>query len=230
MKKLALIAATAATLAMAVPAIAQDAFIAAQGPNQHLAKDTLIGTKVYNDEGKIIGDIEDLILNDGNVVEGVIMGTGGFLGLAEKKIGVRLEALQDKDVNGQSVVALPGVTQETLEATPEYKRSKPKKSLLQRAREKTKELTDKTTQTSQDAYEKAKPTIEKAKEAAGQAYEKAKEAAGQAADAAKEAVEKAKDAASTEPAATPEPAPETTAPAASETTAPEATPETAPTQ
>jgi sporulation protein YlmC with PRC-barrel domain len=224
MKKLVLGLATVAALAVAAPAFAQDTFIATQGPNQYLAKDALIGAKVYNDAGKIIGDIEDVILNESNVVEGVIMGTGGFLGLAEKKIAVHLGALKDKQVDGKTVVALPGVTKEKLDATPAFKRAKPKKSLLERAAEKAKELTDKTTETSKDAYEKAKPTIDKATEATGKAYEKAKEAAGSA-------YEKAKEAASPDPAPAPEPAAEP-APATEPPPAAEPTPDpsTAPAQ
>ena len=224
MKKLVLGLAMVAALTVAAPAFAQDTFIATQGPNQYLAKDALIGAKVYNDEGKIIGDIEDVILNESNVVEGVIMGTGGFLGIAEKKIAVHLAALKDKQVDGKTVVALPGVTKETLDATPEFKRAKPKKSLLERAAEKAKELTDKTTETSKDAYEKAKPTIDKAKEATSEAYEKAKEAAGSA-------YEKAKEAASPDPAAAPEPAASPDpAPAPATEPAPAAEPSTAPAQ
>ncbi len=200
MKNLAYSFATAVALAVATPAIAQDTFIAAQGANQYLAKDELIGAKIYDDAGKIIGDIEDVILSDYNVVQGVIIGTGGFLGIAEKKIGVQLSALKDKQVDGKTVVSLPGVTNEVLEATPAFKRGKPKKSLLERAAEKAKELTDKTTETSKDAYEKAQPSIDKAKEATAKAYEKAKEAAGSA-------YEKAKEAASPETTPAEEPAP-----------------------
>ncbi|MGH1417371.1 MAG: PRC-barrel domain-containing protein [Hyphomicrobiaceae bacterium] len=220
MKKLALSLATVAALAIATPAqvYAQDVFIAAQGAHQYLAKDSLIGAKIYNDEGKIFGDIEDVILNDSNIVEGVIIGTGGFLGIGEKKIGVRLDALVDKDVNGKMVVALPGVSKDVLDATPEFKRAKPKKSLLERAKEKAKELTDKTTETSKEAYEKAAPTIEKAKEATKEAYDKAKEAAGTAYEKAKEAAQPAPTEttpAETAPAETP---PADTAPADPATT------------
>ena len=63
-------------------------FLPTQGEGQYLAKDLLLGAKVYNAEGHIIGDIEDLILNADNQVEGVVMGTGGFAGFGEKRIAV----------------------------------------------------------------------------------------------------------------------------------------------
>ncbi len=96
---------------IATPALAQTAesiFIPSQSETEYLARDLLIGAKVHNDEGKIIGDVEDVVLNDWNRVEGVVMGTGGFLGMAEKKVGVKLSALKFKEVDGKTVVSLPG--------------------------------------------------------------------------------------------------------------------------
>lgn len=214
--KQTIIALAAATALAATPLLAETAlppstFIKAQSADQYLAKDYLIGAKVTNAEGKIIGDIEDLILDDHNQVLGVIMGTGGFLGVAEKKVGVYLSALDIKEQDGKTVVSLPHASKEVLGAVPAYERTKPRKTLLERAKEKARELTDKTAVTTQDAYEKAKeqagPAYEKAKEATKEAYEKAKEQVGPAYEKAKEAVketyEKAKEAAqpSTPPAA-----------------------------
>ncbi len=185
----------------ATPAFAQEAkpqslFIDAQNEDQYLAKDLLIGAKVQDENGKIIGDIEDLVLNDWNRVEGVVMGTGGFLGVAEKKVGVKLSALKFVEKNGKTIVQIPGVNAELLKGVEAFKRAKPKKSLLERAMEKAKELTDKSSVTAKDAYEKAKEQAGPAYEAA---KEKAKETYGTAKEAVKGAVDKAKDAAQPEP-------------------------------
>lgn len=186
---------------IATPALAQTAdsiFIATQSDAEYLAKDLLIGAKVHNDEGKIIGDIEDVVLNDWNRVEGVVMGTGGFLGVAEKKVGVKLSALKFKETDGKTVVSLPGVTKEMLTAVEPFKRAKPKKTLLERAMEKAQELTDKGSVTAKDAYEKAKqeagPAYEKAKEKAKETYDAAKETVKGAVDKAKEAAQPAAEA------------------------------------
>ena len=208
---------------LAAPAFAEDpagatvppdTFIESQPEAHYLARDVLIGAKVQSSDGKVIGDIEDVILNDWNRVQGVIMGTGGFLGVAEKRIGVTLGALEFQEKDGKRVVVLPNVTKETLKAVPAFQRSEPKKSLLQRAMEKARELTDKSAETAKDAYEKAKesagPALEKASEAAGKAYESTKEAAEKAYESTKEAAgkayEKAKEAAggATESPSTPE--------------------------
>lgn len=211
------ILAAAASLLLALPAAAEGApsvFLNAQGTDQHLAKDTLIGAKIYGKDGTIIGDIEDLILSDGNTVVGVIIGTGGFMGLAEKRIGIDLNALGTTDKDGKTIITLP-VSHEDLVAAAAYQRAMPKKSLLERAKEKALELRDKTTETSKDAYEKAKPTIDEATEKAKEAYEKAKDAVT----------------GESKPAEAPAPAPEATpapAPEAAPAPAPEATPSPAP--
>ncbi len=219
-----LAAAVVATLALAGPVVAGDAatpagvFIGAQTQDQYLARDHLIGAKVHNAEGAIIGDIEDLIISDSNQVVGVVMGTGGFFGMAEKKIGVHLSALQFDDSTGTQVVKLKQATKDNLTAAPAFERTQPRKSLLERAKEKAQEFSDKTTESTKDAYEKAQPALEQAKEKAKEAYEKAKEAVAPAVEKAKEAVQgavdTAKDAAKPEAAPTPAvPAPAAPAPA-----------------
>ena len=96
--------------------IPQDVFLTTQGEGQYLAKDLLLGAKVHNAEGQIIGDIEDLILNADNQVQGVVMGVGGFAGFGEKRVGISLAALQIKNENGIVTVSLPQATKEVLDA------------------------------------------------------------------------------------------------------------------
>lgn len=199
--------------------IPADVFLTTQGDGQYLARDLLLGAQVQNAEGKIIGDIEDLILNSDNQVQGVVMGTGGFGGFGEKQVGVSLSALQIKNENGKVTVSLPQATKEVLDALEPFKRTTPPKSLLDRAIDKAKELSDKGSVTAQDAYEKAKPTIDKATEAAKEAYEKAKVEAGpaleQAEKAAKDAYDKAREAVETKPTAPAETPPAAAPPAES---------------
>ncbi len=146
--------------------VAQDVFLTTQGDGQYLAKDLLLGAKVHNAEGAIVGDVEDLILNADNQVQGVIMGVGGFAGWGEKRVGVALSALQIKNENDIVTVTLPQATKETLDALPAFERKTPPKSLVDRAIEKAKELSDKGSVTAKEAYEKAKeeagPALEKA--------------------------------------------------------------------
>jgi hypothetical protein len=195
--------ATAAVAETAAPT--SGVFIKSQTADEYLAKDHLIGVKVKGPDGKIIGDIEDLIITDGNTVVGIVMGTGGFLGVAEKKIGVQLSALKFEEANGMLAVTLAEA----------YERAQPKKSLWDRAKEKALELKDKTEATTSDAVEKAKPALEEAKQKAADAYEKAKEVATPAYEKAKEAVQGAVDSAkeAAKPAGATAPAPAAPAPA-----------------
>lgn len=173
--------------------IPKGVFLEQQPSNAYLARDTVLFAKVRDSAGKIVGDVEDLVINDRNEVVGVVMGVGGFLGAGEKRIAVRLSALNVEDKGGKVSVTLPGATKQILAALPAFKRNKPEKTMLDRIKEKAQELTDKTVETSKDAAEKAReqagPALEKAKEAAGKAYEKTKEAVGGAVEKAKEAAQ-----------------------------------------
>ena len=193
----------AAFLLAALPAFAETAsapastFIAEQKMTEYLANDRLIGAKVKGPDGKIIGDIEDLILNSDGQVVGAIMGVGGFLGIGEKKVAVLTKALSLEVTDGKMAVTMPAATKDALSAAPPYKRVNPPKGFLQRAVEKGQELKDKSSVTAKDAVDAAKdkagPAMEKAKEKAGEAYDKAKDAAGEAMDKAKEAAKAAAD-------------------------------------
>ncbi len=195
MKKGVLILAAVAAL-WTLPALADpveipaDVFLATQDEGQYLARDLVLFANVQNADGQIVGDVEDLILNGDNQVVGIVMGTGGFAGFGEKRVAVRLSALQIKNEDGKITVTLPQATKEVLDALPAFKRKQPAKSLLDRAIKRAKELTAKSSVTAEDAYEKAKkeagPALEKAKEQAKAAYEKAKQEAAPAIEKAGE--------------------------------------------
>jgi hypothetical protein len=203
MRRLSLALAAATALAVAAPALAQQptppatppaasptaevaiprgVFFRGQTDGQVLSSDKLIGAKIYGPDGKIIADIEDLIMTSDLRVEGVVIGTGGFLGAGEKRLGVRLSALR---FGPDGKVTVPELTKEVIAALPAYARKTPAKTLLERATEKAREITDRSMET-------AKPTIDQASEAAKEAYDKAKEATKEAYDKAKEAYDKPK--------------------------------------
>jgi hypothetical protein len=194
-RRISIAVAAAAAIAASLPAYAQQkpatpgatasvpiprgVFFRGQGDGQILSSDNLIGAKIHGRDGKIVADIEELILSSDLRVEGVIIGTGGFLGAGEKRIGLRFSALRFAP---DGKVTVPELTKEVIEAVPAYERKTPRKSLLERASEKAQEITDR-------SMESAKPTIDQASEAAKEAYEKAKEATKDAYDKAKDAVQ-----------------------------------------
>lgn len=178
MHKLILSLAAAAALAVTIPAVAQqkadpkaakaaetkvavpaNTFIKSQEAKQYLARTRLIGQNVVNKDGQTIGDIEDLIVNSGNEIVGVIMGVGGFLGVGEKKIGVRYSALKFTTADGKTTISLPTATKEVLAAVEPYQRTDPQKSMLQKAADKAKELAGKTSKAAQDLAKKATEAV-----------------------------------------------------------------------
>jgi sporulation protein YlmC with PRC-barrel domain len=206
MQKLAISLATAAFV-MSAPAFAQqpkaaapagsppvatapkvqiptNVFYKGQGPTQYLAKTRLLGAKVLNKDGVIIGDIEDLILGANNEIDGVIMGVGGFLGAGEKKIGVRYAALKIERKDNKTVISLPQATKEVLAAIEPYVNTEQRKTLTERAKEKAKELSDKV---------KDGTALEKAKEAGKAAVDKTKEVGAKAVEKGKQVIDSAKE-------------------------------------
>lgn len=198
MRRLSFALAAATALAVAGPAFAQQTappaaaavevqiprgvFFRAQADGQILSSDNLIGAKIYGSDGKIIADIEELILTSDLRVEGVVIGTGGFLGAGEKRLGLRFSSLR---FGPDGKVTVPELTKEVIAALPAYERKTPRKTLLERASEKAREITDRSMET-------AKPAIDQASETAKEAYEKAKEATKEAYDKAKDAVQQPK--------------------------------------
>jgi sporulation protein YlmC with PRC-barrel domain len=80
------------------------------------AKRQLLGKDVYNDKNQDIGDIEDVIVSPKKTVSWAIIGVGGFLGIAEKKVAIPMDQLELK--TGKLI--LKGATKDVLKAMPEF--------------------------------------------------------------------------------------------------------------
>jgi sporulation protein YlmC with PRC-barrel domain len=73
------------------------AFIDQQQPSDWMTS-ALMGRRVMNAAGKILGDINDIIIDEQGKVVAVIIGVGGFLDIGEKDIGVRYTDLKFEPV------------------------------------------------------------------------------------------------------------------------------------
>jgi sporulation protein YlmC with PRC-barrel domain len=113
--------------------------IAVQDANTILAKD-LIGQTVYAPDKTKIGSISDLILSkDAKTVEGFVIGVGGFLGIGEKTVALKMDRLQmTPNSEGDGLVLMMGANKEELKNTPTFKSKKEQdaeKQAAERARE-----------------------------------------------------------------------------------------------
>ena len=105
------------------PRVPGNTFFKGQQSNQYLARERFLGAKVVNKDGQTVGSIDDLIIGSGGQVEGVILGVGGFLGVGEKKIGVRIGALRVTSSDGKTTITFPNATKDMLSAVDAYQRA-----------------------------------------------------------------------------------------------------------
>jgi hypothetical protein len=110
--------APSATEAPKVPVTGQ---ILVQDANTILAKE-LIGVTVLALDKAKIGSISDLILSkDARTVEGFVIGVGGFLGIGEKSVALKMDRLQIAHNSDGSVQLMMDVRKEELENAPAFK-------------------------------------------------------------------------------------------------------------
>lgn len=124
-----IILAAAAGLAMVSFANAQTATMTEETPTEIFvtAKPTdvlsynLIGLGILNGDNTAIGEIKDLIISDGKLA-GYIVSVGGFLGVGEKYVVVRPEAVDITYFDDEKKwSAVMNSTKEEIQKAPEFK-------------------------------------------------------------------------------------------------------------
>jgi sporulation protein YlmC with PRC-barrel domain len=105
----------ATPLAIAVPA--DELVIVAKGWS---ATKQIIGKDVYNDKDEKVGVVNDLIIAPDKAVSYAIIGAGGFLGMGEHDVAIRVNNF--KLVEGK--ITLPGANKEALKAMPAFEYAK----------------------------------------------------------------------------------------------------------
>jgi hypothetical protein len=82
----------------------------------------LIGTTVYNVNNQSIGDIDDLIIDEGKTLRAVVIGVGGFLGMGEHDVAVEPNALVlTRNADKEDIRIVLNTTKEDLKNAPEVK-------------------------------------------------------------------------------------------------------------
>jgi sporulation protein YlmC with PRC-barrel domain len=81
----------------------------------------LIGTKVKNDQGKDVGEIDQLIVDhSGGKITHVVLGRGGMLGVGEQKVVLAWNDLKLQADPGRRARMIATVEQTKLDSAPRY--------------------------------------------------------------------------------------------------------------
>jgi sporulation protein YlmC with PRC-barrel domain len=79
-------------------------------------KKQVLGKKVFNDTGKTVGKIDDIIVSPDKAVSYAIIGAGGFLGVGRHDVAIPVNQLKEND--GKFILA--GATKDAIKDMPEF--------------------------------------------------------------------------------------------------------------
>ena len=79
-------------------------------------KKTLLGKTIYNDAGRKVGKVEDLIISPDRNVSYVIVGAGGFIGIGRHDVAIPVNQIQDR----AGKLVMPTATKEMIKAMPVF--------------------------------------------------------------------------------------------------------------
>lgn len=96
-------------------------FLMKQETSDYLASN-LIGKTVYNSQDEAIGDINDLVTDEGGKVVAVLIGHGGFLGMGQKDVAIRFEDLKLTRDEDNNIKVISNFDRETLASAPDYEK------------------------------------------------------------------------------------------------------------
>jgi sporulation protein YlmC with PRC-barrel domain len=96
--------------------------IVTQDASTVLADRDFIGQTVYASDKAKIGTISDLILSkDGKSVQGFVIGVGGFLGIGERNVALKMEKLKISNNQDGSVMLTMDMSKDELSNAPVFK-------------------------------------------------------------------------------------------------------------
>lgn len=83
-------------------------------------KKSVLGKSVYNEEGKSVGKIDDVIVAPDKAVSYAIVGAGGFLGMGKHDVAIPVNQFRVEN----NKITLPGATKDALKALPKFEYAK----------------------------------------------------------------------------------------------------------
>jgi sporulation protein YlmC with PRC-barrel domain len=102
---------------------APDALVKSEAPTQEVTgvwntKD-FMGSRVYNMAGERIGDVNDVLIDDGRVTA-IVIGVGGFLGIGEKEVSMQPDQVKRMGHSDGEAYFTVNSTKDQLQAAPAY--------------------------------------------------------------------------------------------------------------
>ena len=101
------------------PAIAANTNMMTTLPNGAHPISEYYNQSVYDEKDNKIGDVSDLLVENGGKVNTAMVGVGGFLGVGEKNVAVPFDSLKVVEKDGKRYLVLK-TTKEALESAPGY--------------------------------------------------------------------------------------------------------------
>ena len=110
-------------MVMADTATAKIKFITAKPAEVTASK--LVGKTLYNKQNENVGEIEDLVIDQGKTVTGVVVSVGGFLGMGERYVMVDPSSIFLHRADGK-LKAMVDADKDAVKNAPEFKYDKNK--------------------------------------------------------------------------------------------------------
>ncbi|UYW28378.1 PRC-barrel domain-containing protein [Methylorubrum extorquens] len=85
----------------------------------------LVGTTVYNNKNENVGEVEDLVIENGKTLTGVVVSVGGFLGMGESYVVLDPSTLAISNKDGKWMLHAD-TDKDTLKNAPKFEYSKKK--------------------------------------------------------------------------------------------------------
>lgn len=108
-------------MTMADTATAKIKFVTAKPAEVTSSK--LVGKNLYNNKNETIGEVEDLVIDNGKTVTGVVVSVGGFLGMGERYVLVDPSSIFLHKADGK-LKAMVDTDRDALKNAPEFKYNK----------------------------------------------------------------------------------------------------------
>lgn len=80
----------------------------------------LMGRTVYNLQNESIGEVNDLIINDGKTIKAIVVGVGGFLGMGERNVAIDPAAVVLTEQQDGTARLVVNTTRDDLKKAPAF--------------------------------------------------------------------------------------------------------------